>query len=236
MICGSAAGEVLPPYVVYKSSQMWSTWAEGGPVGCRYHHSKSGWFDAVTYNDWFQTTLIPRLKKLNGKKVLIADNLTTHLNITIFQKCCEESIYFVCLPPNSTHLTQPLNVAFFHPMKVVWRQILTQWKNTPEGLKSAVLPKQQFPGLLKRVFDVMKPNFKKKLENGFKKCGIFPCDVEPLLQRIARKEVHQQAVSAAFLDVLESTRTAYSNGNNNLKKRKKINVPAGKSVSCRSHY
>lgn len=40
-------------------------------------------------NDWFQSVLLPRLKKLTGKKVIIADNLSTHLDVSIFQKCCE---------------------------------------------------------------------------------------------------------------------------------------------------
>ncbi|KAF2904148.1 hypothetical protein ILUMI_02037 [Ignelater luminosus] len=102
MICGSAAGEVLPPYVAYKSSQIWTTWTEAGPTKCRYHHTT--------------------LKKLPGRKVIIADNLSTHLNVGIFKCCREENVCFVCLPPNSTHLTQPLDVAFFHPIKVAWRK------------------------------------------------------------------------------------------------------------------
>jgi hypothetical protein len=56
MLCGNAAGDVLPPYVVYKSAQLWATWTEGGPPGCRNHHSASGWFGAVIYSDWFETT------------------------------------------------------------------------------------------------------------------------------------------------------------------------------------
>lgn len=26
MICGSATGEILPPFVVYKGTQMWDIW------------------------------------------------------------------------------------------------------------------------------------------------------------------------------------------------------------------
>jgi hypothetical protein len=50
MIRGNAPGDVLPPYVVYKSAQMWTAWADGGPPGCQYHHSALEWFDAVTYD------------------------------------------------------------------------------------------------------------------------------------------------------------------------------------------
>ena len=70
--------------------------------------------------------MLPKLKKLFGKKVLIADNISTHLNVTIFQKCREENISLVSLPPNSIYLAQPLDVAFFRPMKIAWRKVLLE--------------------------------------------------------------------------------------------------------------
>lgn len=68
MMCGSAAGDMLPPFVVYKATQLWNTWTEGAPKHCRYQSTKSGWFDALSFNDWFQTLMLPKLKKLPGKK------------------------------------------------------------------------------------------------------------------------------------------------------------------------
>ncbi|KAJ8931634.1 hypothetical protein NQ314_015428 [Rhamnusium bicolor] len=76
MICGSAAGELLPPYVIYKSSQLWTTWTEAGPPKCRYHHTTSGWFDSVTFSDWFVTN--PELLNLSPnslkKKFICGDH------------------------------------------------------------------------------------------------------------------------------------------------------------------
>ena len=67
MITGSADGELLPPYVVYRSQHMWSTWKEGGPPGCRYNNTKSGWFTGDIFTDWFQSIMLPKLRKLEGK-------------------------------------------------------------------------------------------------------------------------------------------------------------------------
>nr|CAI5823261.1 unnamed protein product [Callosobruchus analis] len=61
----------------------------------------------------------------DGRKVLIGDNLSAHLDDEIIKLCCELDIDFVCLIPNSTHLCQPLDVAFFRPMNSAWREILT---------------------------------------------------------------------------------------------------------------
>lgn len=33
MYAGAADGTILPPYVVYKSAQLWTSWTEGGPEG-----------------------------------------------------------------------------------------------------------------------------------------------------------------------------------------------------------
>ena len=53
MISGNAAGEILPPFVVYKATNLWSTWCVGGPKGARYFSTKSGWFDGVAFEEWF---------------------------------------------------------------------------------------------------------------------------------------------------------------------------------------
>ena len=51
--------------------------------------------------------------------------------------------------PNSTHLTQPLDVAVFRPMKDVWYSVLKQWRL--ESRRRGSIPKHIFPTLVKRV-------------------------------------------------------------------------------------
>ena len=53
MFCGTATGDLLEPYVVYKATNMWNSWTTGGPPRVCYNRSKSGWFDNVCFNDWF---------------------------------------------------------------------------------------------------------------------------------------------------------------------------------------
>lgn len=229
MMCGNAAGHFLPPYVVYKAKGLWQPWTEGGPIGCRYNVSPSGWFDASIFCDWFDTILIRNLKKTPGKKVVIGDNLSSHLSPYIIDKCKQENIYFICLPPNSTHLTQPLDVAFFHPMKVAWRKILSDWKTTPEGIKNPILQKQSFPKLLKKLLDVLKPNMESTLQNGFKKCGIFPCEADELLSRLPQALNVSSCVEDSFIDHLNIKRSETTQTNK--QKRKKLKVAPGLSYA-----
>jgi len=55
MFCCSAAGEMLPPMVVYKnkSCSVYTTWVEGGPDGATYAATPSGWFNRPTFEQWF---------------------------------------------------------------------------------------------------------------------------------------------------------------------------------------
>ena len=44
MLAGTASGEVLAVYVVYKSDHLWNTWVEEGSPKARYNRTRSGWF------------------------------------------------------------------------------------------------------------------------------------------------------------------------------------------------
>ena len=126
MLAGTAAGELLPVYVVYKSEKLWDI--ENGPNGARYNRSKSGWFDNACFEDWFQVVAFPFCKRKSGRCVVIGDNLSSHFSPEVIKLCNENNISFCCLPPNSTHLCQPLDVSFFRPMKTKWRTISADYK------------------------------------------------------------------------------------------------------------
>ncbi len=157
---------------------------EGGPAGTKYDCTKSGWFDKVTFKNWFFQILLPHARQRPGPKVVICDNLSSHVNERVIAKCRKHNIKFVFLPSNSTHVTRPLDVAFFEPTKCNWRKILMDWKDTVAGRRSATLPKCDFPRLLKQLCAALQPNAATNLVSGFRTYGIVPCDVEPLLKRL----------------------------------------------------
>ncbi|XP_039450191.1 uncharacterized protein LOC120429094 [Culex pipiens pallens] len=213
MMAGSAAGEVLPPYVVYK-----------------YNNSTSGWFDTAIFEDWFEFHLLPTLKKRSGKKVVIGDNVSSHFSPRVLELCQMHNICFVCLPPNSTHITQPLDVAFFGPMKKHWRQILRSYKEKSSNSATS-LQKPHFPGLLNQLMEAIKPNQKHNMKAGFKKCGIFPTSVEPLLKSVSCVPSSPDLIEDSFKDFLNAKRTAVVGGAPT-KRRKKFDIPAGTSVTA----
>ncbi len=78
------------------------------PQGTVYTSLPSGWFDLYIFGEWFKKVFLPHVRRLPGSKVLIGDNLSSHISLEVIQICREEHIQFICLPPNSTDKMQPL--------------------------------------------------------------------------------------------------------------------------------
>ncbi|XP_049947042.1 uncharacterized protein LOC126452454 [Schistocerca serialis cubense] len=231
MLAGNAEGEVLPPFVVYKLAHLWSTWTENGLIGYLYSHSPSGWFDSNTFSEWFTKLMLSRLKKLVGKKVVICDSLFSHLTTYVLALCGENNISFISLPANSTHITQPLDVTFFGPMKLAWRKVLTEWKSSRQGFKGTVLQKQHFPFLLKRLMVIVGKNSAKNLMADFQKCSIYPINVDEILCSLLSRTCDKDAVQDSFIEALENKRTEWTTGAASNRGTKKLSVTPGKSVT-----
>ncbi|CAB3981202.1 Hypothetical predicted protein [Paramuricea clavata] len=91
----------------------------------------------------------------------------------------EHNIAFICLFPNGTHLLQPLDVAYFAPLKKAWRALLFDWRKTAIGHQYGTLAKEQFAGLLRKLIKKLSEgNSKQNLVNRFKACGIHPFNPE----------------------------------------------------------
>ncbi|CAH1732694.1 unnamed protein product [Aphis gossypii] len=246
MICGSASGTLLPPYIIYKANDIWQSWTENGPKGfpccdqpccargSRYNRTPHGWIDGLTFQDWFFLSFLPHAKRLPGKKVLIGDNLSSHIQQEVIIECEKNQISFVCLPKNSTHLTQPLDVGFFRPLKQAWRCTLDKWKSQNTRIKA--IPKASFPNILKIALETMdnygdKNSVSKNLVSAFRATGIYPLCREQVLSKLPNdNENNSEILNDTLTDYLKSQR--YGNSDENAKKRrKKLYVPPGTSIT-----
>lgn len=196
MMCGSADGTLLPPFIIYKAENLYDSWIRGAPKGspcctgrcCKrgtqFHNTISGWIDTASFSKWFNDMLLPHLMNLEGPKAVIGDNLSAHFSESVLKVAEENNIKFICLPPNSTDKTQPLDVAFFAPMKGAWKKVLQNFKNNNPN--ASAVNKQAFPTLVTELLN--EKDFKKKIKenllSGFRSTGIYPQDINPLLKRL----------------------------------------------------
>ena len=94
MFTRNAEGNVLPPYVLYKSVHLYDHWVKGGLVGAKYNQTNSDWFDEETFTRWFSTMMLPKLCIKEGKKVIIGDTLSLHLSQSVIDAFSQHNITF----------------------------------------------------------------------------------------------------------------------------------------------
>lgn len=116
MICGFVDGVLLLLYIIYKSIYLYDIWKERGIVGkscceelccsrgCRYNRIISGWIDILIFRDWFMICFLFYVKRLEGKKVLIGDNLLFYIDNDVIVVCEINNISFICLVFNLIYL------------------------------------------------------------------------------------------------------------------------------------
>ena len=197
MFTGTAAGKILAPYVVYKAKSVKDEWTAGfPPPNAHYDCSSSGWFKMQQFERWFIEIVVPWAKAfpLEEKKLVLGDNLASHFSNKVMTICRELNISFKCFPPNTTHFLQPLDVAFFGPLKRKWRETLEQWRREKPR---TTFSKVEFPNRLRELINVMNPD---NLKRGFAAAGICPFNPAEAMKHLPA--VHPEQVKDADGQIL----------------------------------
>lgn len=121
-----------------------------------------------------------------GPAAVFFDNVSSHLNHEVIELAEKHKIMLIPLPPNSTHLTQPCDVAIFRPLKKHWRVVVDEacTEAKREGRRMpATLPCAEFAQLFKKAMD-MWTHMPGSIVSGFRKTGIYPFCPEKVLSRM----------------------------------------------------
>ena len=118
--CCNAAGYAMPPMVIFDRKKLAPELTLGEVPGTLYGLSSNGWIDRDLFNHWFTSHFLayaPPVRPL----LLLLDGHSSHFNPSTIERAAAEDIIIFCLPPHSSHLTQPLDKGCFGPLKSYWR-------------------------------------------------------------------------------------------------------------------
>ncbi len=177
LCCGSAIGEKLVPYIVYKGKNLMTNHTQGGPPGTRYSMSDSGWMETANFREWFTKVFLPATADMRktGPAILFFDGHKSHDSLTLIEMARDNNIILYVFPPHTTHLLQPLDVGVFGPFKTAWSQVLKGYKLETLAAK---VDRQTFPSLITKIWDkVLLPEH---LVGGFRGTGIHPLSQEAI--------------------------------------------------------
>jgi hypothetical protein len=122
------------------------------------------------------------VKDIPKPVLLLFDGHGSHLTYYTIKHAMDNNIIILCLPPNTSHALQPLDVSVFSPLKKCWRNVLKAWYRESRQHK---VTKATFPHLLKNLFAFVKPGHAIK---GFEGSGLFPINKAKVNHRILATE------------------------------------------------
>ena len=160
---------------------MYKRWTEGGPAGALHGVDESGWMDASVFLSWFTKLFLRAVCPPDRKRTspLFLDGHHSHVSLELIRTAHDNNVMLLCLPPNMTHLLQPLDVGVFGPIKNAWRSIIKRHKLESRGER---VSKEVFPSLLAQLWDIsFKPDHYK---GGFHGTGLVPFSWEHVLKKI----------------------------------------------------
>ena len=86
---------------------------------------------------WFKKMFLKQVHHLvkDGPVILFVDGHHSQITLELIKLSKDNRIHLMCLPPNPTHILQPLNVTAFHPLKQAYFKILKESISLKRWLK-----------------------------------------------------------------------------------------------------
>lgn len=174
LVTANAAGEFAPPMIIFKYERIPSNIALSINKSWGLGRSESGWMCGATFFEYVTNVFVPWLESQKIKRpiLMFIDGHVSHMTLHLSQYCSRNGIELFSLYPNSTHLTQPMDVAVFKPLKQFWKSNVRDWHLDNHGIK---FRKDNFGSVFEKALSKIT---KETIQNGFRSCGICPFNVE----------------------------------------------------------
>lgn len=130
--CMNVIGQYVPPVLIFPRKNWKNELTDNAPMGTLGIAQETGWMTGDVFLKWlkhFATFVKPAVE---DKVLLIVDGHSSHKQLDVLNYAKENGIILLCLPPHTTHRLQPLDVAFYGPLKTYFNQEVSKWlKNNP---------------------------------------------------------------------------------------------------------
>ncbi|GLV31395.1 hypothetical protein CBL_10774 [Carabus blaptoides fortunei] len=165
----SASGTFIPPMIIFprlRMNQLLIIGAFPGPVG---FSSPSGRIDQelfLKYLDHFMDWVRPSVDR---PTLLILDGHNSHKSLAAIEKCRNNGVIMVTLPPHTSNRLQPLDISNYGPLKIYLAQEMDRWMTNHPGKR---ITDYDMAPILKNAY--MKAFTPSNIKKGFEKSGIYP--------------------------------------------------------------
>ena len=121
-------GSILKPLLVSKRKKGALGKMEKLNFEYLEYYSKTGWINQVIFFNYFSDYFLKKiskkrkkLKKENAHVIVFIDNHSSHFDEKLCFQFFRNNIHLILLPPNCTHILQPLDIGFFSLFQVLFQ-------------------------------------------------------------------------------------------------------------------
>jgi hypothetical protein len=170
VVCMNVTGFPVPPALIIPRVRLHEKYYVNAPTGTLKLHNSTGYMTSELFLDWIKHFCAYAKPSELQPVLLIMDNHVSHINLEAIEFCRAHNIHLLTLPPHTTHVLQPLDIAFFGPFKTAYSTFLT---NFPIGKEEYTVVK------LENIAEIFRDAFNatatiSNAEAGFRGTGIFP--------------------------------------------------------------
>ena len=166
--CVNAAGQTIPPFVIFDAKSLNMEWTRDEVPGTTYGLSDRGWIDMELFKGWFTDHFL-QFAVTARPILLLLDGHSSHYNPEAIRHAKESDVILFTLVPHTTHEMQPLDTSVFGPLKSNWGEACHDYIQANPG---RVVTKYQFSSLLSQAW--MKTMVPLNIISGFRTCGVYP--------------------------------------------------------------
>lgn len=173
--CVNAAGWCLPPMVIWDRKTLHPDMLAGEVHGTLNAFSANGWIDQELFDLWFDNLFLkyaPSVRPL----LLLMDGHSSHFCPETIRQAAKHRVVLFTLPPNTTHLSQPLDKGCFAPLKMKWKEECHKFMIESHG---KVVSRFSFAGLFQKAW--ISSMTVQNIQAGFEVTGIYPLNRSKLL-------------------------------------------------------
>ena len=192
----SASGYALPPFIIFEKS-----FPSGPYARLRQRNSISRHRDIELCRKWIDKLFVPSTQHIKKPILLILDGHGTHMDIDMIDFLAQHDIHLYCLPPHTTNILQPLDVAIFKPLKAYFSKLTDFVTLASLGERDKVrICKKNFTAIFNQAY-TEKMNVA-LIQKDFRKCDIYPFNPDAIdKKRLMPSDSYNASVSSVAKNV-----------------------------------